>query len=145
MKTSPSKIAKTQRQTEALELRVKHYSYREIAKELNVSSATAYKLVKSAYKKDMEKNEETSHESRKFEIESIMSVLKSIMPMVEENDLGAIETYVKLMKHLSSLTGSQMPTKTELSGKDGAAIKTDQVLTIIVADEHEPDPTNPVE
>lgn len=96
----------------AYELRLRGMSFREIGRNMGVSHVTAFRWV-------------TEHlenvtlplvdEVRKTEVDRMMRYLKSLDDQVEEGDIKAITTALKVSERLCRMLGADMPTRTEVT------------------------------
>lgn len=83
---------------EALDLRVKGYSYKEIAEEMKVAKQTAYNHVKSALMEQKEKYRELAELVREQELLRLDIMLKALVDKIENGDTTAINTALKIME-----------------------------------------------
>jgi transposase len=117
------------RQTQAIALRVKGYSFREIAKELGVSVGQAHHDVRAAMAEFDDQASADVELERKTQSKRLESALKSVSEVLaaevydadgnadHELKLKAIDRIVKLEERRAKLLGLDMPTKTEIDAR----------------------------
>jgi hypothetical protein len=117
------------RQTQAIALRVKGYSFREIAKELEISVGQAHHDVRSAMVEFDDQAAADVELERKTQSKRLESALRSVSEVLaadvydsdgnvdHELKLKAIDRIVKLEERRSKLLGLDMPTKTEIDAR----------------------------
>lgn len=116
------------RQTQAIALRVKGYSFREIAKELGVSVGQAHHDVRAAMAEFDDQASADVELERKTQSKRLESALKSVSEVLAaevfdkdgnadlELKLKAIDRIVKLEERRAKLLGLDAPAKQELVG-----------------------------
>lgn len=86
----------------ALELRLAGFSYAKIAEAIQVSLSTAQKYCKDALQLSLHENIDSA---RTLEIERLDSYLKRLQPLIEANDLQALDRALKIHERKSKLQG----------------------------------------
>ena len=110
------------RKADALELRKQGKSYRDIGRELGVSLATAFSYVTSALD-DLDKmTGEKAEAVRAIELERLDLATDCALKAVKAGDYQAVGALVKAMERRAKYLGLDMPSKSEITGKDGAAL-----------------------
>lgn len=124
------------RDVEALKLRLRGLSFRDIAARLDVSVATAYEAVNRAL---AAQREEPAEQVRALEVERLDAMYAKVMQVLEREHvtvsqgrvvyadgepvpddapvLAAVDRLLKIQARRAALLGLDMPTKVESSGK----------------------------
>jgi hypothetical protein len=106
-KSSPRRIAATERQRKALELRKAGASYDQIAKQLGYRGRSgAHKSVMAALKKTLK---EPAESVRKLELARLDEMLLALWPQVKVGNHGAIDRALKIMQRRAALQGLDEP------------------------------------
>jgi len=106
------------RKYEALDLRVKGYTYQEIADTMCVSKQTAYKHVESALLEQKDKYRELAELVREQELLRLDLMLKSLEGKIKNGDVQSINTALKIMERRAFY----IPTEIEKVNKSISAI-----------------------
>ena len=112
----------TDRRLQALELRKKGLSYQEIGEKLSITQQSAWELVAGAFKDYDESVRESVHEQRLTMLMQLDSVIKGHFMAAATGDTYAAQVLLKTVAEKSKLLGLYAPTRTELTGKDGAPV-----------------------
>jgi len=133
-KTSTRRIAATERQAQAVTLRLMGMEYREIAKKLNFRGPSgAYGAVKAALKKTLQG---PTDELRKLELLRLDELQQIAWKRVTvAADLKAIDTVLRIMERRSRLLGLDAPVSFSLDDIRDIARKVVSVVTAEVNDE----------
>ena len=84
------------RRTKAIEMRVEGFSYREIAKELGVSVATAFNDVEAVIERNKQEANENADKARRIAIQRIDVAVRGLMPDVRAGNARSAEVMAKL-------------------------------------------------
>lgn len=98
---------------EALELRLKGMSYKQIGEELDCAIGTAYNAVSRGLKELNSLAKEKAEEVRQLELSRIDSVLDSVIKRAKKGNDKAIASMVKLMDRRAKYLGLDSPVQTE--------------------------------
>ena len=110
------------RRTKAIEMRVEGFSYREIAKELGVSVATAFNDVEAVIERNKQEANENADKARRIAIQRIDVAVRGLMPDVRAGNARSAEVMAKLEERRAKLVGLDAPEKRELTGAEGAPL-----------------------
>lgn len=109
---------------QALELRKAGASYPQIAKQMNLSTPmVAWRYVQAALKDIIP--EETKNEARRVMLEAIdadLARLNNLQPKTISDMVKIVTARDRLRDSKARILGVHAPTRTELTGKDGAAL-----------------------
>lgn len=97
------------RKNEAYDLRIRGFSYRQIAAELGISVGTAHRWVAEVVAVVVLPNVD---EIRKQEVDRLMRYLERLDARIEEGDDKAISIAIKVSERLTKMLGVDMPTVT---------------------------------
>ena len=122
-KTSDRTITAAERRKKALEFRKAGMTYEQIAGELGVTTAAAYKSVMVALKAIREKQDEAAEDVLALEIERLDIMLMGIMPQARRGNQGAIDRVLRIMDRRSKYLGLDAPVKRDVTSA-GKPIKT---------------------
>lgn len=139
---------KAVRQLRALDLRRAGYSYREIARETEVSLAQAFRDVKAMIDEYNKASIEVAGKVKKIQIERIDAMLRSVWPRAINEDGkykaseqdAAIDRIDRLEDRRSKLEGNYAPTRTESKVQHSLDDLLDQVEEDELDQETETDP-----
>lgn len=115
MRKATEKGAMLERRLEALDLRKRGFTYREIGDRLNVTHVTAYNDVMSELKRLAEENRDSALELRALELDRLDMLIKGLEPMAAVGNVDSVRAYVKCMERRAKLLGLDAPTKTDLT------------------------------
>lgn len=105
---SPTAVRRTQtteRQLQALELRVDGHSVPEIARRLGVHKTTAYVLIQRAVEARKVDISERADELRALEADKLDAAAKALWPRVKEGDARAQDTWLRNRQRYAALLG----------------------------------------
>lgn len=123
MANSDRRIAASERQRRALELRLAGISYDGIARQLQYASRSgAYKAVDTALRATLR---EPADSLRKISAERLDRATTVVWRAIGAGDLKAVDVLVRLEARRARLFGLDVPERRELSGPDGAALQVD--------------------
>lgn len=125
--TKRSVIA-AERRIEALKLRTTGMYYSDIADELGVCLATAYNDVMDRMKELNSIALEEAQVVRDLEVARLDKAMLSIKDKLDEGDLAAINTLLRIQERRARFLGLDMPNKSELT------IDTPEPITFILDD-----------
>lgn len=111
-----------QRRAKVVFLRVRGHSIRDIAAKLGVSVGTIHDDLTEVLVRAREDSTEKMKAERETSVARLELAIEKIMPQVLRGGLDAADRLVRLEQRLAKLKGTDAPTKTELSGPDGAPI-----------------------
>lgn len=110
------------RKIEAMALRRQGLSYRKIGARLGVSQTQAHKdVLECLAELAKERQAETEHHVT-LELERLDALYEAVSTKAEKGDIAAINTALKIAERRARLLGLDAPTRTELSGTDGAPL-----------------------
>lgn len=121
------------RQSQALSLRIKGHSFREIAAELGISVSVAHSDVRTAMSAPLKRTQDELDAERELELHRCDVGLKvtgriladETLDPESELKLKALDRQVKLQEQRAKLLGLYAPAKQEVSGPEGAPIAVD--------------------
>lgn len=113
--TSKRRIAASERQRQAVQMRLAGADYRTIGEALDMTPSGAYRSVKAALDTTREKTAEDAEQLRAIENRRLESMILAAMPQAKKGHLQAIETVRKLSESLRKLNGLDAPDKTDLT------------------------------
>lgn len=113
-----------ERRPEALELRKLGKSYRAIATEMGVTVATAFRYVSESLDELQKETGEKAEAVRAIELERLDIATDCTLKAVKAGDYQAVGALVKAMERRAKYLGLDLPSKSEITGKDGAALVT---------------------
>lgn len=103
--TSPRRVRAAARREEVLRLRCAGLSYRQIADQLGMSPAGVQKSLVKALQEHKDVSDQFRSELRKIQAEQLREMLRAIWTRVEQADLDAIQTTLRILERLSKLFG----------------------------------------
>lgn len=104
----------------ALDLRIKHFRYREIAEQLHVSEVTAWQYVQDALKELSAREDGGAKEYRRLEEERLDALAQKFQAKADAGDAQAAALLLKISERRARLRGLDAPTK--LTGADGGPV-----------------------
>lgn len=115
-----------ERQTRALDLRRKGYTYSEIAAEMGYTSkATAYRVVAKGLRKMIQ---EPAEDVLKLELDRLDALLKELWKRKDQTDV--VDRILRVMDRRAKYLGLDAPAKSELTGANGGAIQLDDATAL---------------
>lgn len=112
MATATERRAQTaERRAEALKLRRRGTTYRQIAAQLGVSAQQAHRDVTQALRDIVPSD--VAEDVRHMEADRLDGMLEAIWPRVEQGEPRAIEVALQLMARRAALLGLDAPKRTE--------------------------------
>jgi len=115
--------AKAERMPIALKLRQSGYSYRDIAKELNISLTSAWLYIKESMEELRKEVLEEADTLRQIELDRLDIMLKALWSKVEAGDEKAIDRVLKIQERTSKYLGLDSPTKQEIESVGDTTFK----------------------
>lgn len=103
------------RKNEAYDLRIRGFSYRQIAAELGISVGTAHRWVAEVVAVVVLPNVD---EIRKQEVDRLMRYLERLDARIEEGDDKAISIAIKVSERLTKMLGVDMPTVSVVENRE---------------------------
>lgn len=132
-KLSPRRQLKLQRQADAVAMRLRGKSYAEIGRVLGITKQAAHKLVTEALEEMRRQCEEDVEILRQIEVARLEELHDRFAPMADPKGMDdpvaidmakkAAEIVLKAADRRAKLLGLDAPTKSELSGPNGAPIQ----------------------
>ena len=104
-----------ERRAQALELRKRGMSYRQIGQELGVSRNTAHKYVTAELDELRAETRVSAEQLRDLELERLDQYLARLQPKIEDGDEKAIATALRVQERRAKLTGLDAPQRTEVT------------------------------
>ncbi|MCL2449235.1 MAG: helix-turn-helix domain-containing protein [Polyangiaceae bacterium] len=114
-----AKAAIQERRAQALELRKRGYSYRDVAKALGVSVQVAHAYVKDAIAAIPV---EAAEIVRAMELERCDRLWNSLQTKIKDGDPHAVQAAIRVLDRRAKYLGLDAPAVTEITGKDGGPI-----------------------
>lgn len=108
---------------EALDLRRRGYSYREIGAKLGCCHATALKHVTEALANAARERNLKAADLLQIDLERLDVAIAGLMPAVMKGDPKSVTAMMRVMERRAKLLGMDSPTKVEASGPDGGPIE----------------------
>jgi len=104
-----------ERRAQALELRKRGMSYRQIGQELGVSRNTAHKYVTAELDELRAETRASAEQLRDLELERLDQYLARLQPKIDDGDEKAIATALRVQERRAKLTGLDAPQRTEVT------------------------------
>lgn len=144
-----------ERRAKVVELKVGGYSFREIGKQLGINEGTACRDYRAVIDRTKADADETVEEERRTSLARLGKAIRVLMPLVEAGSedairrridagediklivaqtglaLDAMDRLDKLERRRAALLGLDAPTRSELTGKDGAPVPVDHRGSLI--------------
>lgn len=133
--TRPSKVILEANKSEALELRKKGYSFRQIADALGSTKSTVFVWVKEGLEALAEEQKQVAAELRQLELERIDVAFFAIANAVRDGDLSAIDRWEKLIARRCKLLGLDSPQRREITGAGGGPLTWQELVASALSDE----------
>jgi DNA-binding CsgD family transcriptional regulator len=129
---APSKVKTAQLESECLRLRLDGLTHREIAAQLGVAPATAYRRVHHALEEINQHNAEEAGMLRDLEALRLDDLQSAIWRQALDGDGGAINRILAIMTRRAKLFGLDAPTQheTKVSAPDAQAARTQRRLLV---------------
>lgn len=125
-KHAPVKVQATLRQREAAELRAQKLTMQEIADRLGISKPAVFQLLERWDENFRQENAVRAEQIRDAQLDELRLLRNEWWPRVRDPKASSkdLAAYMKILDHEANLAGAKAPTttKTELTGKDGAAL-----------------------
>lgn len=102
-----------QRQLQALDLRKRGFSYRDIGEKLGVSHGQAYNDVMKELSRLAKERDGSLEELRQLELERLDGLITALEPMARVGDTAAVNAYLKVMERRAKYLGLDAPDKFE--------------------------------
>ena len=125
---SAEKGAILKRQLEALDLRMRGFSFRVIGNKLDISHGQAYKDVMAELARLARERDGKVEELRQLELERLDMLLHALEPMARVGDTSAVTAYLKTMERRAKYLGLDAPEKHEY--KDLTKLSDDELLAL---------------
>lgn len=122
-----------------MDLRVRGYSVKRIAEEIQVSKDTVGKDIRECLLDLKQTTRETAEQVRDIEVARLDEMLFGVWAKAIDGDEKAITAALKIGERRAKLLGLDAPVKQELSGPDGKPLRT----FVDLIREVEPTPTEP--
>ena len=104
--TAPVVLQTARSQLEAVELRIKRYSYQQIANALGIGKTEAYQLVQTALQETHQMCSEKTDELRALELQSLDELERGLWTrFAQDDDLAAASLILKAKESRAKLTG----------------------------------------
>lgn len=125
-RSDAQKILHEQRKARAIELRIRSWSYRKIAADIGISFQHVGNLISEGLAELRELNGQKAEDLRDIYRDQLTEANERIDAAVQQGDLNAIATRLKLNESLRRLDGLDAPKKEEkgLNKEDRDAIDT---------------------
>lgn len=99
---------------EAMELRKSGKTYVQIGTELGISDVAAYNLVRRAINRLDDATTEIADSVRRLELDRLDHMLEKLKPKLDNGNIKAIETAIKIQERRSKYLGLDAPEKKDL-------------------------------
>ena len=119
-KNKGEKEEAVERKYEAFEFRKSGKSYREIGRELDISSGQAHKDVMWVLKTIIDDHKEDVEQYRQMELERLDEYVKSLDWKKNMGNFKTVEIMLKIQDRRAKLLGLDMPTKIAPTSPDGS-------------------------
>jgi hypothetical protein len=129
-KTSAVRIAAAERAERVFEMRKAGATYDAIVRTVGISKQRAHEIVVSKLAEIRERTAEKVEDVRTIELSRLDDALLSIWPQVRQGNHGAIDRMVRMMERRAKLLGLDAPTRSEMSGPEGAPIEIASVMNM---------------
>jgi len=113
-RTSQRRLTARERERRGLALRLEGKTYQQIARELGMSEAGAYKAVLRALTRLNEKIAEQADEVRRLELERLDRLLLGLWPQAARGNQGAVDRVLRIMERRARLLGLDAPNALDL-------------------------------
>jgi hypothetical protein len=123
MISQTTRVKAHERKLQALELRKKRASYREIGRVLGVSAQAAWKLVNKAL---IETIQDPADDVRRIELESLDQLEMRLWQNAA--DPAVVDRILKIKETRAKYLGLYAPTRTEQSGPNGQPIRIERIF-----------------
>lgn len=134
-KTSKTTAVTSDRRLQAMQLRMQGLNCQEIADEMGISKPAAWKLIDSALKDYAEAHREVTEQHVQTQLLRYEAIIQAnyadATSTTSKERFFAAKTIKECQVEMAKLLGLYAPTKTELTGKDGAPIATASVATAV--------------
>lgn len=110
------------KRAQAVDLRIKGYTYPQIAEAMTCDVATAYRYVRDVLVEVGRQAGEDGEQVRQIELARLDRCLKALDRRIEDGDPQAIDTSLRIAKRRAELLGLDAVRKLEVTGKDGTAL-----------------------
>lgn len=142
-KTGPKSLISAEQRLRALELRKAGLNYAQIARGLNISRTTAWRIVRLELARLVERRTEAAEHLRALQTQRFEAMVAKLSPkaMAQEPDLESMKLMLNVMQQEGKLWEIESPTKVEhnLAVIDDAATKVGLVaLKFLPEDKREP-------
>ena len=108
-KNTGQRLSVSQKQHQAVKLRMQNMTFQEIAENLSVSISQAHRYVQNALKQLAEQLSEDTKELRALHRQRIDKMAAGLWPAAESGNTQAITTMLKLMEREATLMGLDAP------------------------------------
>ncbi|QRM23529.1 MULTISPECIES: helix-turn-helix transcriptional regulator [Burkholderia] len=116
-KMSPKRLASLEREAQAVELRKRGATYRQIGLALGISGKSAYNLIQRAFAKLEKQSATGSGPLRALEIERLDAMRNGLWDKATQGDVNAVAACLKISERLAKLTGLDQPVQVETKTK----------------------------
>lgn len=128
-KTSPIRMSAAHSRDKAMELRLKGWHYRDIAKAIGLSLARTYDAVSEGLAALNASTQEKATEVRQLETDRLDIMLKALGPKIAQGDTTAITTALRIQERRSKLWGLDQKDEESSLEKALAALLTQPAAT----------------
>lgn len=126
-KMSPKRLASLEREVQAVELRKRGATYRQIGLALQISGKSAYNLVQRAFTKLEKQSAAGSGPLRMLEVERLDAMRNGLWDRAIDGDVNAVTACLKISERLAKLTGLDQPVQMETKQKVEQHLTEDQL------------------
>lgn len=134
-KHKPASVRAAPTRAEVMRLRAEGATYREIAAELGISLGYAHKIVMREMGELTSETKALATEYRSKQLDELEEIARVWLPRVKSSGASPqdLTAYLKLLVHEAELTGAKAPARTEVTGAEGGALKTETATTVDVS------------
>ncbi|MFG7161943.1 hypothetical protein ACGYU5_15205 [Burkholderia pseudomallei] len=125
---SPKRLASLEREAQAVELRKRGATYRQIGLALGISGKSAYNLIQRAFAKLEKQSATGSGPLRALEIERLDAMRNGLWDKATQGDVNAVAACLKISERLAKLTGLDQPVQVETKARVEQQLSDEQLL-----------------
>lgn len=131
----PRAVAAAARNAEVMRLRAAGSTYREIAAAVGMSVGGVHHIVMRELGELTSETRAVAVEYRSKQLDELEEIARIWLPRVKSSGATPqdLQAYLKLLVHEAELTGAKSPARTEITGAEGGAVKTETAATIDVS------------
>ncbi len=140
---TPNYAAIAERRLKVLELKKLGMSLRQIEQQLNISREQARRDLQQALAQIAKEQSASTEAYRALELERLDMLWQKVLPGVNQNDVGSLNSALRISERRAKLLGLDAPVKQELTGANGGAIAVAREIIIEVPADEPVDTADP--